>query len=124
MSNSPAQDAARDQGRELMLGDRDQSKVGSSHEAAAAAAIDAHGLAAGDASELRCYLLGFALGLHRTADAGTATDGRGDRFQLALRAGRDDGRANAGSAHPAEVPLLKRPTRAHARTAREAGGQP
>jgi hypothetical protein len=91
------QDAARELGRGLMRGDRASFKLGWSWENSALAAIDAYTLDDDDIAELRCYLLGYAVGL--SAGGG---DEMGERmlarlpqpeeFRAAYTTGKHDGR--------------------------------
>lgn len=68
--NESAQEAARELGTGLMRGNRDELKLGYSYENASLSAIHAFALPKLDATELRCYLLGYACGLlHEGIDA-------------------------------------------------------
>jgi hypothetical protein len=88
--------AARELGRGLMRGKRDELKLGYSWENAALVAIDAYGLSEFDTAQLRLYLYGFALGLHEAHP--NAIDKRG-----ALRTGFEHGQGSAKGSYPAEL---------------------
>lgn len=99
------QDAARELGRGLMRGKRDELKLGYSWENAALVAIDSYGLTPNDQTALRMYLRGFALGLRKVtfgAACETAHTHPED-YRDTLRTGLEHGWANAEGSYPAEV---------------------
>lgn len=105
-----AQAAARDMGRGLMRGNREEFKLGYTHENAARVVIEGFGLSPVDAVELRCYLLGFGVGLNEVApvefdEAVGRLAGHSERYGTACEEGHEAGRmeAEAGNTYPAGV---------------------
>jgi hypothetical protein len=92
------QGAAREMGRGLMRGSRPDFKLGYSYENAELKASESFELGPVDVLELRCYLLGFAVGMHRTRPDSTAEqemlgrlDAESERYAAAYREGHERG---------------------------------
>jgi hypothetical protein len=98
--------AAKELGRGLMRGNREEHKLGYSWENAAGPAARMFDLPPLDAHELKCYLLGFACGMKDVDvdDAMVAKLGRvSERFSASIRAGFDAGQQEPAEAYPAEI---------------------